>query len=324
MPPTIQTCPHCGAPLAVTRFGALVVCSFCDATVRVDPASVPASKFREAWAEWNRADNPAAISVADTHWIPQRLLAHGEVSDVYLARRARWPSELAVVKTLRDAADAPLLERECRALRQLHGSEAATADMALRVPYPIAMSGGSCAYRWAAGFLHTAENVREIHREGVPPVASIWVWRRILEILTVMRRARLVHGAILPHHLLIQDGEHGVRLVGFSCAGAPSEELRLVCAPFEEFYPRSFLDAQRLTYAADIAMSARCIAYLLGGRADGELPDSVPEPLADLVRRFANDDNNGADADPWQLRRQVGDVGRTLFGAPAFHPIAMN
>jgi hypothetical protein len=324
MTPTIETCPHCGAPLATTRFAATVVCSYCEATVRVDPSVVSASKFRDAWMEWNSAsngDHGRRVSIADTHWVEQRLLARGEISDVYLAKRARWPSELAVFKIVRDAEDSPLLETEWRVLHELHAHAAANrVDLGARVPSPVVIgplesSGGgnlACAYRWAGGFTHTFEAVRQAYPHGIPPVASVWVWRRILEVLGVMRKAGLVHGAILPNHLLIENGEHGVRLVGFSCADRANAPLRLMSTQFEGFYPNS----EKLTAAADMVMSARCVSYLLGD-------SGVPPQLAELLRRVGEDEQH-ADIDPWALHKELGDLGKALFGPPAFHPIQMN
>jgi hypothetical protein len=324
--PSIQTCPHCGAPLAITRFAATVVCSYCDATVRVDPSSVSASRYREAWKEWNNAtpaDGARAVAIGETRWLEERLLAHGEVSDVYLAKRARWPSELVVLKVLRDSGDAPLLLLEWGALTGLHaGAVAAGVDLGSRVPAPVAIDTSAAAYRWAGGFTHTLEMVRNAHPDGVPPVISIWVWRRILEILGVMRRLGAVHGAILPNHVLVENGEHGLRLVGFSCADVPHAPLRAISTDFEGFYPASMLDSGKLTSAADLVMSARCVSYLLGGD-HRDVPDHVPAPLAELLRRVAADDEH-RDLDPWGLHKELGKMGRALFGPPAFHPIEMS
>jgi hypothetical protein len=326
MIPTIETCPHCGAPLAVTRFAALVICSYCEATVRVDPSSVSASKYRQAWREWNdpAGDDGGRVSIADTHWVERQLLARGEISDVYLATRARWPTELVLLKILRDTVDAPLLAKEFGFLNRLQTSAAAsTMDLSLRVPVPVVVDEKNlaCAYRWATGFTHTFEMVRGLYPDGVPAVACIWVWRRILEVLAVMHRGQFVHGALLPNHLLIQNGEHGVRIVGFSCADVQGAPLRVLCTQFEDFYPAAAVDSRKLTVAMDVVMSARCITYLLGG-SNGDIPAHVPERLADLLRRVAAA-NDHTEIDPWQLRNEVGEVGRALFGPPAFHPIVL-
>jgi hypothetical protein len=333
MTTTIATCPHCGAPLAPTRFATTVVCSFCDATVRIDPTSVSARKYREAWTEWNdpgEGDDAVRFSIAGTHWATQRLLAHGEIADVYLARRARWPSELVVLKVVRAAADSPLIEQEWRSLERLRAAAAEEhVELGSRVPAPVVMGvleksaqrNMACAYRWAGGFEHTFEAVRDVHRRGIDPVASIWVWRRILEIIGVMKKAGLVHGAILPNHLLVETDEHGVRLVGFSCADSPHAPLRVVSSDFTDFYPASILDSQKLTAAADVMMSARCVSYLLGGHP-GHAGDRVPRRLAELLER-AGTDEKYADLDVWKLHKEVGDLGKELFGPPGYHPIPM-
>jgi hypothetical protein len=329
---TIATCPHCGAPLATTRFATTLVCSFCDATVRVDPSSVSARKYHQAWTEWNDAGDgkdAGRFSIAGTHWAAERLLAKGEISDVYLARRARWPSELVVLKVVRDAEDSPLLEQEWRALERLRSVAAEeNVDLGFRVPAPVvkgvpensAPGGLACTYRWAGGFVHTFEAIRDVYPQGVDPAAAIWVWRRILEVIGVMRKAGLVHGAILPNHLLVENGEHGVRLVGFSNADSPDAPLRVVSSDFADFYPASLLDSQKLTAAADVVMGARCVSYLLGARPG--ITDRVPEPLAELLERVGTD-VGPADLDPWKLHKEVGELGKALFGPPAYHAIPM-
>jgi hypothetical protein len=318
MPTSILTCPHCGASLAASRFAATTVCQYCNASVRIDPSFVSAKAYRDAWREWN--DPPGGqtgdrFSLDHAHWDALRLLARGEISDVYLARRARWPSELVVFKVLRDDGDAPLFEQEWRALRALQSSDAAGGmDLARRIPFPIAtglLAGAhkgrrASAYRWAGGFTHTFEMVRRAIPGGIEPVAAVWVWRRILEVIGVMQRAGFAHGAILPNHLLVERGEHGVRLVGFSCADTPGAPLRVVCTSFEDFYPQ----LKTVSTEADVIMSARCVSYLLGR--------DTPSPLADLLRRA------GAEGeDPWELHKQLGELGRDLFGPPSFHPIEL-
>jgi hypothetical protein len=322
MPITVPTCPRCGAALVAARFASTAVCSYCGATARIDPTAVSAQRFHDAWRTWNEpapGNDDHRVSIGDTHWTIDRLLAHGEISDVFVARRARWPTELVILKTLRDGKDAPLLEQEWRALETLHHSPAAEGmHFAVRAPFPIVRDQATSVYRWAPGFVHTFEAVRSAYPDGIPAVSSIWVWRRILEILSVMRRAGLAHGAVLPNHVLVEEGEHGVRLVGFSCAGAPGSPLSTVSARWEGFYPN-----KKLSIRADITMSARCIAYLLGGSGrDGEVPDHVPAPLAELLRRSGGEDGD-KDDDPWTLRGRVGEVAQSLFGPPAFHPITM-
>ena len=335
MPHAIM-CPQCNAPLAPHRFARNMVCSYCGANVQLDETAVPASVFHDAFRAWN---NPASyvsswISLGESHWFLDRHIARGDISDVYTAQRARWPTELVIVKLLLNARHAALFDNEWEALNTLHKSNAPGADtFTALLPQPVAhgelaagsRNGGRAnIYRWAGGFCHTFEQVKEAYPRGIPPRASVWVWRRILEMLAFIHRSGMVHGALLPSHLIVQDGEHGVRLVGYSAAGRSGEKLRTVSEHFKDFYPQGRAPLT-LTPQLDLIMSARCIAALLRGNlSPGALPETVPSSLAAIVQRTARADPNAqVYEDAWALRDELGEIGRKAFGPPQFCPIVM-
>jgi hypothetical protein len=363
-------CPQCQAPLPVARFARSVVCPFCGSTVLLDEHAVAAQRFHAAFAAW---DTPAAgaggvaggargsASIVDTHWELGRLVAHGETADVYAARRARWPTTMGLLKVLRDRRDAAGFDHEWDMLMRIQGSAVSGASrLPERLPQPVRrgeITAGEHAgargmvLRWAPGYMHTFEDVRRVHRDGIEARASIWVWRRILELLAFLHAAGYVHGAVVPPHLLVEDGEHGVRLVGFRRAGRAGAAVQAPpVAGYESLWPARSAGAAGaaksvtggLTPALDLAMSARCVAWLLGGdAATGEVPDAIPSRLAEQIRRTAmiggsggsagggagepaGDDAaaNGAGA-AWTLRERLGELAREIYGPPAFCPITM-
>jgi serine/threonine protein kinase len=281
----ILRCPACGAALAPARFARSVVCTFCGASVQVDPSAVSASLFRRAYAEWNAPEtygHAGCLTLGQSHWVVRELLGRGEFSDVHLADRARWPTERVVVKTIRDPANAPRLDREWEILRKLHRSEAPGAETFSRlVPEPVVRGARAIAFRWAPGFRHTLEDVRRMPPGGVEPRVSVWMWRRILEILSFLHRSGVVHGAVVPAHILVENGEHGVRLAGYGAA--------------RESRPPG----------DDIRMSAAAIRGILGG-----------SPALDALLREAE-----TAGDAWALRERIGEAARSLFGPPAFCPL---
>ena len=335
--PAVLKCPHCNAPLAPSRFARSVVCPFCGATVQVDPTAVSVARFREALQEWNdpaRHGYTRWCTLGGGHWAPRTLIARGEISDVYSAERARLPTERVLLKVLRSEDDAPLFEHEWEVLEALQRSTAPGADtLSARVPQPVARGviqagphTGSRAMvlRWPSGFVHTLEDARRVYPDGVDPQVAIWLWRRMLETLTFVHQSGFVHGALLPQHVLLQRNEHGALLVGYSCADAPEARLRALCTRYQEFYPEELVRSERLSAAADLRMSARCIAWVLGGdAARGEVPAGVPRPLAGLIRRIASEAPESSLEAAWTLRGRVGEVGRAAFGSPSFHPLVM-
>ncbi len=332
-------CPQCNAPLAPHRFARSVVCSYCGATVQLDETSVSAAEFHQAFRVWNAPESyqiSSWISIGQSHWALGDRFAQGEISDVYRGQRARWPTELAIVKLLREGQDAALFDNEWEALQELQGSQAPGADTFTRlIPQPILhgdISAGSHAgqrvsiFRWASGFQHTFEEVIQAYPQGIPPRASIWIWRRILELLSFIHASGMAHGGLVPSNLLVQENEHGVRLVGYSSAGHFGEKLRTVSQRFESFYPQPKRSQLTLTAQLDLTMSARCIVALLGGDPEtGSLPETVPARLAETVQRIAlADPASSTGADAWTIREELGQIADEVFGAPQFIPIVMS
>lgn len=331
-------CPQCNAPLAPHRFARSVVCSYCGTTVQLDESSVSAARFHEAFRVWN---SPASyqiaswVSIGENHWALEKRIAQGDISEVYTGQRARWPTELVLVKLLRDHKDAALFDIEWEMLQLLQRSDAPGSDtFTTLIPQPIAHGdivtgphAGKRAsiFRWVSGFQHTFEEVVQAYPQGIPPRASIWVWRRILEVLSFIHNSGMAHGAVLPSHLLVQENDHGVRLVGYSAAGRLGDRLRTIPHSYESFYPKSVRSTPILTAQLDLIMSARCIAALLGGDPEtSSLPKSVPSQLANLVQEIAlTKPTDAIKKDAWKLREELGGIANKVFGAPQFIPIVM-
>ncbi len=326
-------CPQCNAPLAPHRFGLSVVCPYCGATVRLDDAAISVEQFRKTFRIWNSPKTyqiPSWISIGDKHWAVNQRIAQGDISDVYTGQRARFPTELSILKILRNSKDIDLFNNEWDALETLHQSKAAGADIFTKlIPQPIyhgKISAGAFSgqhaniFRWKSGFHHNFEEVLQAYPQGIPPRASIWIWRRILEVLSFIHASGMVHGAILPPHLLTHENDHGIFLVGYSAAGAKREKLQHISQNFKTFYPKSA--EIRLSPQLDLAMSAKSIIFILGGDpATASLPDAVPNPLAKIIQRVALNKNSREDA--WSVREELGEIATQVFGAPKFVPILM-
>lgn len=328
----VLQCPQCHATLTPpSKFARTTVCGYCGATVHIDPHAVSTRHFKEAFIRWNtppKAAENAIWTIADTHWqVGPRVRGDDDV-EVYLARRARWPGERALVEVARGPDDARLIEQTWRVLDTLQRSDdRGAANLTRRVPEPIvygAIEGGDRAGAHALVLRrplrhdHSLEDARSIHPAGIPPRTAIWLWRRILEVLSFVHRVGFVHGAVLPRHVLIERGEHGARLAGYthaSRAGAPARPLAPTAAGFRP-------PCKTLAPALDLVMSARCIAWSLGGDPeDGRVPPTVPGPLAALVRELARPDYDGEDA--WVVRGRLGQIDRAAFGSPKFCPLPL-
>lgn len=331
-------CRQCGAPLTPHRFARSIVCSYCGTTNLLDEASVSVATFREAFRAWNSPATyhlSAWVSVCDRYWAVEQLIAQGEIAEVYFGRAARWPTELVILKVLRSHRDTAPFESEWGALQKLQQSDAPGADtFTALLPQPVAhgeitegLFAGQPAslFRWASGFHHTFEEVMRVHRQGISPRASIWVWRRILEVLSFVHASGMVHGAIVPANVLVQDHEHGVRLIGYSRTGRPGDPLVLPATSSHSFYPPWALSRPELSTELDLVMSARCVAALLGGNPEtAVLPAAIPTKLAEIVRRIALAVPGASmTRSAWAIREELGQIANEVFGPAQFIPIEM-
>ena len=63
------------------------------------------------------------------------------------------------------------------------------------------------------------------------------MWRRLLVGLGWAHRAGVVHGAVLPEHVLIHPAEHGLVLVDWCYSVAPGERIPALVAKHRDGLP---------------------------------------------------------------------------------------
>ena len=271
---------------------------------------------------------PSAVVVADEPYEVLGRLGVGETSDVFLARRARLPEQRVTLKVLRALGDEDLLRAEYETLGALTTSDAkGSAHFSQLVPQPVALGALDGAgltrrpagvYVFAPGFAHTLDDARAAYLAGVDPRAVSWIWRRLLELVGWAHEAGYAHAAVLPQHVVLHARDHGVRLVGWSLAATAGAPSRGAVSARTSFVPRGL--GGTASRALDVAMSARCAAFALGGDgASAAVPSSVPRPLAELVARAAD----GVMDDAWALREAVGRAAEAAFGPPTYVPFAL-
>jgi len=327
-------CPQCNSPLTAHPLARSTVCAYCGTTVILVEEAISVQQFHDAFSAWNMPlrygiNNWCAID--DRYWAIENLIGQGEYFDVYAGRLARWPSELVVIKILRDENAISLYENEWESINslmksQVNGSEFYTTLLPQPVLHGRIATGtfiGKMAniYRWQSGFKNNLLEVKQVYPHGVEPRQIIWVWRRILEMLNFIHLSGYVHGNVELSNLLIQENEHGIRLVAFAHAGKANESLK---SNLDGIWHK--LNGQKYaTRQMDLIMSAKCMVELLGGdREKGNLPSRVPTPLANIVTRLAAADEISArDENAWQIREELGRIADQVYGPPIFCPISM-
>ena len=312
---TLVSCPQCNAPLPRLAPTGVMHCDYCQV------ALVPtAGGVRLMQAPESDLPEPGRtrLWVGGRRYILDGRVASGSSSDVFVGRFNHRLSERVVLKLLRAPEDLDVFRHEWDVLGALQrATRDGTAHFSRLMPAPVAFGEARLGIHGtegkrevmvsslAPGFVHTFDDVRAAYPAGIPAGASIWLWKRVLESLAWLHGAGWVHAAVLPEHLLVHARDHGVRLIGFSCATRVGDPVKVSAGGLSPG-----VVAQP---ALDYAMSARAVQSIIGA--------APPEPLQRLLARATEDAASFADG--WALIAEVDRVAREVFGPPQYVPFKM-
>lgn len=259
-----------------------------------------------------------------------RFLAAGDVADVYLTRPASDPTPAEIpfiLKATRHSAGNAVLHNEARVLRDLL---VAAGDTTYRnyLPGPVesftADDGARVNVLVHEPGLYTLEQVHEQH-PALDGRHLAWIFNRLLTVLGFCHGRGIVHGAVLPAHVLIHAGDHGLRLVGWGQSAKCGQRLPAMSQRYRDWYPAEVQKQRPISPATDLFLAAKCMIYLAGGDpVRDRMPDAVP---AELRRFFAACLLEGAAMRPndaWQLMDEFNELLHRRYGPPTFHELTLS
>ncbi|HEU4349759.1 MAG TPA: lipopolysaccharide kinase InaA family protein [Actinoplanes sp.] len=255
----------------------------------------------------------------------RKRIATGDIADLYAHGAGR------VLKLPRSPADNDLMAAEAHALRTLH----ATADPKYRAYAPrliesVTYEDGSRVRRTVNvlerldGFVSLADISRRID-----PRDAAWMWRRLLVALGWAHRAGIVHGAVLPAHILIHPQQHGVVLVDWCYSVAPGMRIAALVANDRDLYPPEVTAREGASAATDIYMATAVMRRLLTSP-----PAEPPRRLRRTAQRAYGAMTRFADGclydaprmrpqDAWRLLAEFDELLDDLYGRRTFRPFTL-
>ena len=140
---------------------------------------------------------------------------------------------------------------------------------------------------------------------------AAWIWRRLLVGLGWAHRAGVVHGAVLPEHVLIHPERHGLVLVDWCYSVAPGLPVPALVARHRAAYPPEVPAKRPATSATDIHMATGLVLRL------------IADPPA-AITRFAEGCRYAAPRmrpqDAWPLLAEFDELLGALYGPRTFRP----
>ncbi|MDX3078481.1 molecular chaperone DnaJ [Streptomyces sp. MI02-7b] len=287
------------------------------------PDTAPAGRAEEAEAafvrladQWRRHTGDGAVLTTARGTYPLgRVLATGDLAVL----RGAGPD--TVLKIPRRPADNDLMEREAHALTRLHTvADARHRAYAPRLVESFRHRGPDGTERRVnalqrlRGF-HTLAEVRALHPGGLDPRDAAWMWRRLLVALGWAHRAGIVHGAVLPEHVLIHPAKHGLVLVDWCWSTERGTTVPALVERHRALYPPEVTGRRPATEATDIHLASRCVEQLIGDRA--------PKPLRAFLRGCTLPAEARRPHDAWRLLAELDEALERLYGPRAFRPFTM-
>ncbi|MEU1590235.1 serine/threonine protein kinase [Micromonospora sp. NPDC005710] len=162
--------------------------------------------------------------------------------------------------------------------------------------------------------LHDLDEVRRAYPDGLDARDVAWMWRRLLVVLGLAHRAGVVHGAVLPRHVLIEPDAHGVVLVDWCFSAAVGGTIPAV-VPGDGWNPEEVLRKRPCGPGTDIAMASHCMSWLMGPRA--------PRELDAFARGCRQRSLSERPDDAWRLLRELDQVLDRLYGPRTFRPFTL-
>jgi hypothetical protein len=228
-----------------------------------------------------------------------------------------------LLKIVRDPADNDLMRHEAAALARLSDQ----VDPALRAYFPRLIEAqrhtdpGTGTRRRASliatlpGLVSLAR-VRAAYPGGVDPRDAAWMWRRLLVAIGAAHRARLIHGAVLPDHVLIDPAGHGLVLIDWCYSGqSPATRIPAVVRRYVAWYPPEVPAGEAAGPDLDIWLATRCMTELTG--------DRLPAPIAAFARGCALASPRRRPQDAWALLAELDELLLRLYGPRTFRPFAV-
>ncbi|GAA4901438.1 hypothetical protein LX16_0424 [Stackebrandtia albiflava] len=294
---------------------------------RVHPDRAPESRAADAHRAFTRLESlwrryrgddtgPVFRSGGDRYRIG-RPHTTGDVANLYGTRRDDGDRG-AVLKLARHPADNDLIRGEAAALERLaeRGDPAFSAYVP-RLRGVVRHRDTDGAERHGnllpllTGF-HDLTEVAAAYPGGVDPRDAAWMWRRLLVGLGHAHRAGVVHGAVLPEHVMIHPELHGVIIVDWCYAALDGAAVPAMVARYTDWYPVEVPGRRPAGPFTDIHLATRTMARLIG--------DRMPDPMRDFVRGCTQTTPAARPDDAWRLLTEFDDLLARLYGPRRFRP----
>jgi len=181
-------------------------------------------------------------------------------------------------------------------------------------------------FRYKPGYVSLTE-VRKAYPNGVAPEVAAWMWRRVLGQALAARTIGVVHGAIVPDHVLVHPVSHDPLHIGWAHSVIEpwkrGGRIETHIDRWRDWYSPEVTGRRIPTHQTDLYMAGKSMLYLLGGdTVRNTFPRTMPPQIEKLIRQCLETDPGKRPADGLALLREFTSTVHTLWGK-TYRPLTL-
>lgn len=200
------------------------------------------------------------------------LAFQGTVANLYDCRYLREPGDAALkqglLKLPRSVRDNDLVQAEAATLKKIWATKRRRTAYFPRFEDAFkyrdkatSVDRQALVTRRLDGFI-SLRDVLDTYPDGLDARDVAWIWRRGLAAISLLNELDIVHGSIVPEHVLIHPVEHGVQLCGMVTAVPAGTVVKLKVGR-TSFYAPEILKKEEATTATDLYMFHKTMDRML-------------------------------------------------------------
>lgn len=286
------------------------------------------SWYQAALSRVGQSPDTIVIKSAKATYRTTAVYQHGDLADLY---RAKGGKTAVLLKIGRQPKNNDLMQAEASALRKI--GRALDGDP-LRAHFPtlvdsFKMQDAARKERYVNVLAFekeyiTVADVIKAYPNGIDAADAAWMYNRMLAALGKTHALGLVHGAVLPAHMLLRLKDHNGILIDWCYAVNHGQPIKAISPAYKAHYPPEVFAKQPTTEATDIYMATVTLLQLLGGNVETkEIPNSVPKPIAALIRSCLIESPHRRPTSAWEVFDNFHEILGRLYGAPKFRPFSL-
>lgn len=244
-------------------------------------------------------------------WSISAPFSKGDIADLYSARSGDTP---AVLKLARDRENSDLMTAEADSLRKIRKCTQWQDEFGHYVPdvlESLSADGKRVNVLSRAAGCSLPE-IQAAFPDGLDFRHVVWMMNRLLSAIGYAHYNGIVHGAVLPDHLIYEAENHHLVLVDWCYSVPVGRPAKAVIAEHKGIYPAEVLRKNSLLEGTDIFMAAKALKPVAA---------TIPRRFRPLFDWCLTQSPSSRPRNALDLKNRWVELAEEEYGPPRFIPL---